>query len=293
LSHKFGVKMRVTRLKPIIDIAIPSDFLAEVPDEREAVRKIGYVGRGAAIFQVNKVLIYKHKLAGERDRANFILRNLQYLSTPPYLRKDLFKLNRDLRYAGLLPPLKTPNHAPEGKPEKGEFREGIVVRWDGYFSIVKIGDGVYAKVPKPMPIGSRVVVQIDAPTTRDDTYRAHVVPRDRLNIYWGFDVEVGSLGEVLRGYGNVILTGKEGADIKRVIKDLREYMGRDRLLVIFGSPYHGVDEILRAEGLDSMLTKYPFINFIPGQGVETVRTEEAVIAVLSILNIFRYLRDSP
>jgi len=42
-----------------------------------------------------------------------------------------------------------------------------------------------------------------------------------------------------------------------------------------------------------MLTKYPFINFIPGQGVETVRTEEAVIAVLSILNIFRYLRDSP
>jgi hypothetical protein len=44
--------MRVTRLKPIIDIAIPSDFLAEVPDDREAVRKIGYVGRGAAIFQV-------------------------------------------------------------------------------------------------------------------------------------------------------------------------------------------------------------------------------------------------
>ncbi|WP_367834512.1 putative RNA uridine N3 methyltransferase [Vulcanisaeta sp. JCM 16159] len=73
--------MRVSRLKPIIDIAIPSDFLAEVPDDREAIRKIGYLGRGAAIFQVSKIIIYRHRLAGERDRANFILKSLQYLAT--------------------------------------------------------------------------------------------------------------------------------------------------------------------------------------------------------------------
>ncbi|WP_342765430.1 putative RNA uridine N3 methyltransferase [Vulcanisaeta sp. JCM 14467] len=156
--------MRVPRLKPIIDIAIPSDFIAESPDDREAVRKIGYLGRGAAIFQVSKIIIYRHKLAGGRDRAEFIMKNLQYLATPPYLRKDLFKLDKDLKYAGLLPPLKTPNHAPEGKPQRGEYREGVVVRWDGYFSIIKIGDGVYAKVPRPMPLGTRVVVQIDVPT---------------------------------------------------------------------------------------------------------------------------------
>ncbi len=158
--------MRVSRLKPIIDIAIPSDFLAEVPDDREAVRKIGYVGRGAAMFQVNKIIVYRHRLVGDRDRAVFINKNLQYLSAPPYLRKDLFKLDRDLKYVGLLPPLKTPNHAPEGKPQRGgEYREGgVVVRWDGYFSIIKIGNEVYAKVPRPMPLGTRVVVQIDAPT---------------------------------------------------------------------------------------------------------------------------------
>jgi hypothetical protein len=283
--------MRVARFKPIIDIAIPSDVLAESPDDREAVRKIGYIGRGAAIFQVSKILIYRHRLA-ERDRADFILKNLQYLSTPPYLRKDLFKLDKDLRYAGLLPPLKTPNHAPEGIPQRGEFREGVVVRWDGYYSIVKIGDGVYAKVPKPMPLGTRVVVQVDAPTSREDTYRAHVVPRDKLNIYWGFDAEVTSLGELFRRYDAVILTGKEGVDIKEAINDLRSYMSRDKVLVVFGSPYHGIDEILRAEGLGEFLSKYPFVNFIPGQGVESVRTEEAVIAVLSILNLLRYLRNS-
>ncbi len=108
--------MRVLRLKPIIDIAIPSDFLAESPDDREAVRKIGYLGRGgAAIFQVSKIIVYRHKLAGERDRTNFIIKNLQYLATPPYLRKDLFKLDRDLKYAGLLPPLKTPPTTPPQK----------------------------------------------------------------------------------------------------------------------------------------------------------------------------------
>lgn len=76
------------------------------------------------------------------------------------------------------------------------------------------------------------------------------------------------------------------------MEHVRNALGRDRVLVIFGSPYHGVDEILRAEGMEWALRKYPFINFIPGQGVETVRTEEAVIAVLSILNLVRYLHGS-
>ncbi|WP_048056992.1 putative RNA uridine N3 methyltransferase [Vulcanisaeta moutnovskia] len=284
--------MRVLRLKPIIDIAIPSDFLAESPDNREAIRKIGYIGRGAAIFQVSRIIVYRHRLAGDRDKAEFIVKNLRYLSTPPYLRKDLFKLDRDLKYVGLLPPLKTPNHAPEGKPERGEYREGIVIKWDGYYSIAKIGDGIYAKVPRPMPLGTRVVVQIDAPTTRDDTYRAHVVPRDRLSIYWGFESEVMDVSKLFDEYSYVVLTGKEGISIKNAIEQINDFLSGDRFLVVFGSPYHGVDEILRAEGMENTLKKYPFINFIPGQGVETVRTEEAVIAVLSILNLIRHLHGS-
>ncbi|WP_069807011.1 putative RNA uridine N3 methyltransferase [Vulcanisaeta thermophila] len=288
--------MRVVKLlKPIIDIAIPSDVISEAPDEREAIRKIGLIGRGAGIFQVSKIIIYKHALAGGNDRSELISRNLQYLSTPPYLRKDLFKLSRELRLAGLLPPLKTPNHASEGRPERGEFRDGVVIRWDGYYSIVKIGDGVYAKVPRPMPLGTRVVVQIEAPTNREDTYRAHVVPRDKLGIYWGFDVAVMSLRELLTSgaYDSVVFTGREGEDISNAMERVINALRTERLLVVFGSPRNGVDEILRAEGLEDLLGKHPFINFIPGQGVETVRTEEAVIAVLSILNLLRSLGTKP
>ncbi len=277
-------------LKPIIDVAIPCDILSEAPDDREAVRKIGYIGRGAAIFQVSKIYIYRHSLGLSRDRAEFIAKNLQYLATPPYLRKDLFKLDPDLKLAGLLPPLKTPNHAPRERPSQGELREGIVIRWDGYFSIVKIGDGLFVKVPRPLPIGSRVVVQIDAETQREDTFRGHVVPRDKLNIYWCFDVEITDLRTLFSKYDYVILTGKEGADLKEVYGELRHgFIRRERVLVVFGSPTHGVDEILKSEGLEEMLNRHLFINFIPGQGVETVRTEEAVIAVLSILNFIRYI----
>ncbi|WP_342765429.1 RNA methyltransferase [Vulcanisaeta sp. JCM 14467] len=93
-------------------------------------------------------------------------------------------------------------------------------------------------------------------------------------------------------YDYVILTGREGVSIKDAMDYVRNAMSRDRVLVVFGSPYHGVDEILKAEDMEEVLRKYPFINFIPGQGVETVRTEEAVIAVLSILNLVRYLRES-
>lgn len=283
--------MIVKLLKPVIDIAIPSDVISEAPDDREAIRKIGIIGRGAGIFQVGKVIVYRHSLSGNYDRADFISKNLQYLVTPPYLRKDLFKISRELKLAGLLPPLKTPNHAPEGKPERGEYRDGIVIRWDGYYSIVKIGDGVYAKVPRPMPLGTRVVIQIDAPTNREDTYRAHVIPRDKLNIYWGYDVEVIDLKTLFMNntYDGVLLTGKEGDDVGKVINRIVGLLKTRRVLVIFGSPRNGVDEILKAEGLEDVLNNHPFVNFIPGQGVETVRTEEAIITVLSILNFLRYL----
>lgn len=145
-----------------------------------------------------------------------------------------------------------------------------------------------------MPLGTRVIVQIDAQTSRGgDTYRAHVVPRDRLSIYWGgFEAEVAELNRLFSDYDYVILTGREGMNIKDAMEQLRNALSRDRVLVVFGSPYYGVDEILRAEGMEETLRRYPFINFIPGQGVETVRTEEAVTAVLSILNLVRYLHGS-
>jgi len=54
----------------------------------------------------------------------FLGRLLEYLETPQYLRKSLFPMHRDLRLAGLLPPLDCPHHL--RREDNSPFREGVV-----------------------------------------------------------------------------------------------------------------------------------------------------------------------
>jgi predicted SPOUT superfamily RNA methylase MTH1 len=75
------------------------------------------------------------------------------------------------------------------------------------------------------------------------------------------------------------LTGKEG----RSICEVKPKVGK-RTLVVFGGPRKGLDEIYRETGIEP---PGELINFVPNQGVESIRTEEAVFIVLSVL---RYLR---
>ncbi len=286
--------MRLPRLlKPLIDVAIPWNVLEESPDEREKVRKIGYLCRGAAIFQASKLIVYTYG-RWDPSETKFLVRNLEYLVTPPYLRKQLFKIEPELKLAGLLPPLRTPSHySTRERPKPGDIVEGIVVRWDGYYSIVKIGETAYAKLPRPHPIGTRLTLRIEAESGHN-VYRAHIVNIDKLNVYWNLRVEQRSLRELLedKSYDVVILTGREGEDLCRSYRDLMAVIRRarendKRVLVLFGSPKHGVDEILRLESISLERDRYLFLNFVPEQGVETIRTEEAVIAVLSILHFIR------
>ncbi|MFN7105834.1 MAG: putative RNA uridine N3 methyltransferase, partial [Pyrobaculum sp.] len=82
----------------MFSVAIPHDFLSEAPDEASKVRKLGYLARAAAIFKVEKVVIYHYgrPLVEEIDLAKTVL---DYLVTPPYLRKKVFKLDRRLKLA--------------------------------------------------------------------------------------------------------------------------------------------------------------------------------------------------
>lgn len=261
----------------MFSIAIPHDFLSEAPDEASKIRKLGYLARAAAIFKTETVVIYYYDTP-RREEIDLAKTVLEYLVTPPYLRKKVFKLDRRLRLAGLLPPLKIPSHTVPTEPNIGEVREGVVERWDGYYSLVYIGGGKYAKVPKPYPIGTRLMVRIEAPTGRPDTYRASVY-RGPPPAYWGFKVEVRSLERLAEGFDSVILTGKEG----RSICEVRPRLGR-KTLVVFGGPRKGLDEIYREAGVEP---PGELVNFAPDQGVETIRTEEAVFIVLSVLRFLR------
>ena len=264
-----------------ISIAIPYNVTEESTTEEESVRKIGYIGRAAAIFRVRSILIYTFKGDEPLRKASFIKKNLEYLVTPPYLRKDLFGIDPDLRLAGLLQPLTLPvfGHR-KSNPRIKDVRVGLVIRWEGYYSIVKVGEDTYVKVPRPYPIKSMILVSIDS-MINNRFYRGHVVKNNR--VYAGYNVNLIELRDLAK-LRNLILTGKEGSSVINEFSKLRALKDED-VVVVFGSPRMGVDDILKDEGLGDLLKSSLFINFVPNQGLVTIRTEEAIIAVLSILNV--------
>ena len=113
-------------------VAIPDTVLEEQDSVREKTAKLGQIARYCALFGVDTIRVF-HDPRG-RGESSFIKKVLEYLETPQYLRRRLFPLSEDLRYAGLLPPLRIPSHkakVPLGRLQAGEFREGVVLA-DGF-----------------------------------------------------------------------------------------------------------------------------------------------------------------
>ena len=272
-------------------IAIPASLVSDIPHLREKTSTIGMIGRAAAIFRVEEIIIFPDQpKKDQRKEANLIKLILSYMETPQYLRKRLFKIRPELRYVGVLPPLRTPHHplARSSQDLKiGEFREGVVV------SSSKRGSKVYIGVEKPafvrevkLPVGKRVTVKI---VGLNSEIEAVLARRDEIRDYWGYRVIVSerSLGEILKNWDLIITTSKYGVPFMRVKDELvQKWRKAKRRIVLFGSPSAGLYEILGLEGLNLDEIADFVVNTIPLQGVETVRTEEAVYASLAIFNLF-------
>jgi hypothetical protein len=59
---------------------------------------------------------------------------------------------------------------------------------------------------------------------------------------------------------------------------------RGSVTVAFGGPYQGLYEISELQGVDPEEKFDAVVNTVPRQGTETVRTEEALLATLALLN---------
>ncbi|KYF43853.1 putative RNA methyltransferase, partial [Toxoplasma gondii ARI] len=66
-----------------------------------------------------------NKDEGHSPALEFFVRNLRYLETPQFLRKSLFPIHPDLRFAGLQNPLDAPHHL--RRNEWLPYREGVVI----------------------------------------------------------------------------------------------------------------------------------------------------------------------
>ncbi len=274
-----------------LSIAIPASLVSDVPHLREKTSKIGLVGRAAAIFCVDEIIIYPDLPAANQIRdARLVATILSCMETPQYLRKRLFKIKPELRYAGILPPLRTPHHPLSNRAEDlavGEYREGVTV------SLTKGGSLVYVGVKRPvlvpnakLPLNKRVTVRI---TRLGRNLKASLASREDVREYWGYRITVSdaSFGQMLksRPFDLVIATSRRGTVFTEVMRDLAGRWRKSRkILVAFGAPTQGLYEILEREHLRLDEVADYTVNTIPNQGTETVRTEEAIYASLALLN---------
>jgi hypothetical protein len=84
-------------------IAIPASIISDTPHLREKTAKVGLIGRTAAIFRVDEIVVYRDN-PKENQNADLDLVSalLSYMETPQYLRKRLHHLGQFV-YRTLLP----------------------------------------------------------------------------------------------------------------------------------------------------------------------------------------------
>jgi hypothetical protein len=273
-----------------LTVAVPCSFVADVPHLREKTSRLGFLGRALGIFRVNEVMIYAD-LPGDESasQGRFIASILSYMETPQHLRKHLVRMNPDLRFAGILPPLRTPNHpvSPRLSDLKaGEIREGVVMDANVQTSRVDIGVESLAEVPARLDRGSRISVRIKRIAPK---IVAELIDHNRIDIYWGFRVTLKNLplGRLMqeRKPDVVIATSRLGERVDAVLEQLRTSItGASSVLLAFGSPKRGLHEIAAEEGIELSSLATFTLNFVPNQGTQTVRTEEAVYSALAFLN---------
>ncbi len=278
-------------MKPKLSISVllPASSASDASDLRQKTIKIGSVGRSLAIFQVEKVCIYNDDdqyVKNQAAEAKLIAVLLRYMETPQYLRKLLFPRAEELRYAGLLPPLRTPHHPLETEKNKpGDYREGVVVEASKNQSLLDIGLPEKAVTSEKLRVGQRLTVKLG----KKSGDRISVTPATRTEIpgYWGYEVlRAKTLSEGLKvskaDYS--IGTSRRGQNLYEAVQAIRSSNPRS-VAVAFGGPYAGLFEICRRQGVDAGKLFDVMINTIPSQGTATVRTEEALVATLALLNV--------
>jgi predicted SPOUT superfamily RNA methylase MTH1 len=264
-----------------ICVSIPDTILEEQESLREKTAKLGQVARYCALFGVDSIRVF-HDPRG-RGESSFIKRVLEFLETPQYLRRRLFPLSEELRFAGLLPPLRIPSHkakVPLGRIQAGEFREGVVLA-DGFS--VDAGLDVSVTLRKKETPQKRITLKISSVSNS----RIEGVPVDRRDVttYWGYSVEVSGAGSLLAdtAFPLKVATSRHGDPVARVARGLRkDLQGSGAVMLLFGSPSRGLFETI---GKDLRSKVSYVVNLFPEQNVVTARSEEAIVSALYLVGL--------
>jgi methyltransferase len=272
---------------PDLWVTLPDSSLSDEQTRRDKSIKIAQFARACSIFRVKTIYIYHDSVSQfEKDDPHLLKTILQYLDTPQYLRKILYRRMQELEYAGILHPIKAPHHKPPENIKKvkaGDVRAGVIVKVKGQL-FVEVGLRSLVPFVGEGFEGKKVTVKFTASYPNLKGIKA--TDEDILD-YWGYEVkEVSSLSKLLTSVEKteVVLTSRRGSYFKNLeARIVDRAKNVQKILVVFGAPKHGIHDILDKEGLS--IKPYEFVvNMFPNQGTETIRLEEAVLGTLAILS---------
>jgi predicted SPOUT superfamily RNA methylase MTH1 len=265
-------------------IAIPDSSVIDSQTILDKSYKISQISRSCSIFCVRKIIIYHDKKAKAEKLDRKILKTiLEYLDTPPYLRKKIYPKMWMLKHAGTLPPIKSPHHktlVDIRDIRNNEIRFGFVVK-QNEMQYVDVGLEKLIKY-KGNQLGKKVLVKI----SNNGQLFAEDIAKEELDGYWGYDVQFADSLSILleNAKTEVLMTSVEGSQFTKHVTDLMKRVRMSKnLLIVFGGPKFGLRKILESEN-KKISPKHQLINMFPNQGTQTVRLEEAILGTLSILN---------
>ena len=278
-----------------LSVLVPSSLVREAEDKREATRKLGYVARAATVFRADRLIVFPDGEGERRWGGGFVETVLRYAATPPYLKTEVWGTRDELEYVGVLPPLRVSSRTGSGPERPGSLQEGIVTEV-GPDGRVRVNCGLQHPISLLTPDGleveegERVAIRISS----REPVRARIVDEPLP----GFEIQRADLPDVLArpDAGVRIATSVHGTELSTGrLTELVERIGGGDLTVAFGAPGRGLPAILDVaveevaagggEGVEPDPGFDLWLNTIPRQGSETVRTEEAMFASLAPLTL--------
>lgn len=263
-----------------LSVAIPDSALSDESLKIDKTRKISVLARACAIFKIDTIYVYQD--GNNRNDRGLMVMILKYLETPQFLRRRLFPKMNDLKFAGVLYPLKIPSHITPANSKKintGDVREGIVVSIKGK-RFVDVGINQLIPFFGNTPIEKRVTLRFKEGYPK---LSVKEIDRSEVSTYWGYAVkERSNLYSILADWkGSIIITSRKGKTATK--EQIAKYTKSDQpVLIVFGSPEKGVHEIIGGKMKNVQNAKT--LNFFPNQATETVRLEEALLGTLAIIN---------
>ncbi len=290
----------------MLAVAIPDSSLAEEDTLRDKSIKASRLARIFAIFGINSIYIYRDLSSDYSKDRRLLKLVLEYMDTPQYLRKRLYAKVKELKYAGLFPPLKAPHHKPYIRLEDvniGDVRQGVVIKRvsnsnnnatsnnSKYYVDVGLDIPIPLHISKDehVSIGKRVTVVF---TSRYPNLACRLAKYDEIREYWGYNViTAGSLSSLLtimiKRRMLIIITSKYGKNLKSYEHEIASNYNSNKysgILLVFGSPYRDIHEIIKDEHKNIKQFTSDVYNFFPCQKVESIRLDEAILGCLSIIN---------